>query len=77
MRASVCGARTSAGGRILGQNIFNQDYTQDASSSPLQSSSPATSTTGQFAQGAPMANQLISAYLAEPRTYGITLRGRF
>jgi len=60
-----------------GQNIFNQDYTQVAFSSPLQSSSPSTSTTGQFASGAPMANQLISAYLAEPRTYGITLRGSF
>lgn len=60
-----------------GQNIFNQDYTQVAFSSPLQSSSPSTSTTGQFALGAPMANQLISAYLAEPRTYGITLRGSF
>ncbi|AUW56863.1 TonB-dependent receptor [Sphingobium sp. SCG-1] len=60
-----------------GQNIFNTDYTQVAFSSPLQSSSPATSTTGQFRQGAPMANQLISAYLAEPRTYGITLRGKF
>ena len=60
-----------------GQNIFNQDYTQVAFSSPLQSSSPATSTTGQFAGGAPMANQLISAYLAEPRTYGITVRGKF
>ncbi|SEJ89612.1 TonB-dependent Receptor Plug Domain [Sphingobium sp. AP50] len=62
---------------LWGQNIFNQDYTQVAFSSPLQSSSPATSTTGQFATGAPMANQLISAYLAEPRTYGITLRGSF
>ena len=60
-----------------GQNIFNQDYTQVAFSAPLQSSSPSTSTTGQFARGAPMANQLISAYLAEPRTYGITLRGSF
>ncbi|MGC4251947.1 MAG: TonB-dependent receptor [Sphingobium sp.] len=60
-----------------GQNIFNEKYTQVAFSSPLQSSSPATSTTGQFAAGAPMANQLISAYLAEPRTYGITLRGSF
>lgn len=60
-----------------GQNILNKDYTQVAFSSPLQSSSPATSTTGQFAVGAPMANQLISAYLAEPRTYGITLRGSF
>ncbi|WP_298400027.1 TonB-dependent receptor [Sphingobium sp.] len=60
-----------------GQNLFNQNYTQVAFSSPLQSSSPGTSTTGQFAAGAPMANQLISAYLAEPRTYGITLRGSF
>jgi len=60
-----------------GQNIFNQNYRQVAFSSPLQSSSPSTSTTGQFALGAPMANQLISAYLAEPRTYGITLRGKF
>src|SRR3546814_5698842 len=40
-------------------------------------SSPGTSTTGQFGTGAPMANQLISAYLAEPRTYGITLRSKF
>ena len=60
-----------------GQNIFNQNYTQVSFSSPLQSSSPATSTTGQFAGGAVMANQLISSYLAEPRTYGITLRGSF
>ncbi|MEC3912859.1 TonB-dependent receptor [Sphingobium sp. CR2-8] len=62
-----------------GQNIFNQNYTQVAFSSPLQSSSPDTSSTGQFGVNprAVMANQLISAYLAEPRTYGITLRGSF
>ncbi|UZW54592.1 TonB-dependent receptor [Sphingobium sp. JS3065] len=61
-----------------GQNIFNQDYTQVAFSSPLQSSSPDQSTIGQFGRpGNVMANQLISAYLAEPRTYGITLRGSF
>ncbi|HKX22363.1 MAG TPA: TonB-dependent receptor [Rhizorhapis sp.] len=60
-----------------GQNIFNTEYTQVAFSTPLQSSSPSTSTIGQFPLGAPMANQLISAYLAEPRTYGITLRGKF
>src|SRR3546814_16896080 len=39
-----------------GQNIFNTDYTQVAFSTPLQSSSPGTSTTGQFGLGAPMAN---------------------
>ncbi|CAH0352083.1 MAG: TonB-dependent receptor [Pseudomonadota bacterium] len=62
-----------------GQNIFNKDYTQVAFSSPLQSSSPSTSSVGQFGRvsGAVMANQLISAYLAEPRTYGVTLRGKF
>ncbi len=67
-----------------GQNIFNFGYEQVAFSSPLQSSSPCTSSTGQFGTlcgsppaAVPMANQLISAYLAEPRTYGITLRGRF
>ncbi|MCF8707099.1 TonB-dependent receptor [Rhizorhapis sp. SPR117] len=59
-----------------GQNIFDTDYTQIAFSAPLQSSSPGTSSTGQFPTAA-MANQLISAYLAEPRTYGITLRGKF
>src|SRR3546814_10274770 len=47
-----------------GQNIFNTDYTQVTFSTPLQSSSPGTSTNGQFGLGAPMANQLLSAYLA-------------
>ncbi|QUT06040.1 TonB-dependent receptor [Sphingobium phenoxybenzoativorans] len=61
-----------------GQNIFNQNYQQVAFSAPLQSSSPANSTIGQLGIGTTtMANQLITSYLAEPRTYGITLRGRF
>ena len=76
-RVGIRGPQQRWAVEFWGQNIFNQDYTQVAFSSPLQSSSPSTSTTGQFALGAPMANQLISAYLAEPRTYGITLRGSF
>ncbi|WP_340266447.1 TonB-dependent receptor [Sphingobium mellinum] len=76
-RVGIRGPQQRWAVEFWGQNIFNQDYTQVAFSSPLQSSSPTTSTTGQFARGAPMANQLISAYLAEPRTYGITLRGSF
>ncbi|HKY81692.1 MAG TPA: TonB-dependent receptor, partial [Sphingobium sp.] len=75
-RVGIRGPQQRWAVEFWGQNIFNQDYTQVAFSSPLQSSSPATSTIGQF-PGAPMANQLISAYLAEPRTYGITLRGSF
>ena len=76
-RVGIRGPQQRWAVEFWGQNIFNQDYTQVAFSSPRQSSSPSTSTTGQFALGAPMANQLISAYLAEPRTYGVTLRGSF
>ena len=57
-----------------GQNIFNTDYTQVAFNSPLQGSGSIAS----VQQGlATSATQLFSAYLAEPRTYGITLRGKF
>ncbi len=61
-----------------GQNIFNEKYTQVIFNSPLQSSSPANQSYAQLGRGgATMSNQLFSAYLAEPRTYGITLRGKF
>jgi len=60
-----------------GQNIFNAGYTQVAFNSPLQSSSPNNQSTAQLGRFGTMANQLFSAYLAEPRTYGITLRGKF
>ncbi|MBB5987814.1 TonB-dependent receptor [Sphingobium lignivorans] len=60
-----------------GQNIFDSDYTQVAFNSPLQSSSPNNQSTGQLGRFGTMSNQLFSAYLAEPRTYGITLRGKF
>lgn len=57
-----------------GQNIFNQKYTQVAFNSPLQGSGNSAQVA---AGGAPYSTQLFSAYLAEPRTYGITLRGKF
>ncbi|MCW3847763.1 TonB-dependent receptor [Sphingomonas sp. LB-2] len=59
-----------------GQNIFNQDYTQVGFNSPFQEG--ATSTTTAFADPQyPGGRQLFSAFLAEPRTYGITGRFRF
>lgn len=58
-------------------NIFNSDYTQVAFNSPLQSSSPNNQSTGQLGRFGTMSNQLFSAYLAEPRTYGVTVRGKF
>jgi len=63
---------------LWGQNIFNERYTQVAFNSPLQSSAPNNQSVNQLGRsGATMSNQLFSAYLAEPRTYGITLRGKF
>lgn len=62
---------------LWGQNIFNEKYTQVGFNSPLQSSSPNTQSIAQLGRFGTMSNQLFSAYLAEPRTYGVTLRGRF
>jgi outer membrane receptor protein involved in Fe transport len=63
---------------VWGQNLFNQDYYQVAFNTPFQGAN----SRAQVAQfGTPLGfgvgNQLFSAFLAEPRTYGITLRGRF
>ena len=77
-RVGIRGPQQRWAVEFWGQNIFNEDYTQVAFSSPLQSSSPAQGSTGQFGQpGNVMANQLISAFLGDPRTYGISLRGSF
>lgn len=66
---------------LWAQNVFNEDYTQVAFNSPFQSTTngPAsgalanTFSPSQFPGG----TQIFSAYLAEPRTYGITVRTRF
>ena len=57
-----------------GQNIFNKNYAQVAFNSPFQEG--ATSASFQDAQY-PGGRQLFSQFLAEPRTYGLTLRGKF
>lgn len=63
---------------LWGQNLFNADYYQVAFNAPFQGAN----SRAQVARfGAPLGfgtgNQLFSAFLAEPRTYGITVRGRF
>lgn len=59
---------------LWGQNIFNQDYAQVAFNAPFQAGGTSTQFTDpQFPGG----RQLFSHFLAEPRTYGITLRGKF
>lgn len=56
-----------------GQNLFNKGYAQVAFNSPFQEG--ATSTTAAFADPQyPGGRQIFSMYLAEPRTYGATVR---
>jgi outer membrane receptor protein involved in Fe transport len=56
------------------QNIFNTDYTQVAFNSPFQEGArTAAFTDPQFPGG----RQIFSAFLAEPRTFGLTGRFRF
>jgi outer membrane receptor protein involved in Fe transport len=58
------------------QNLTNTKYTQVAFSSPFQADGPGPA--GVFpAASYPGATQIFSAFLAEPRTYGVTLRGKF
>ena len=66
---------------LWAQNLLNKNYTQVAFNSPYQAttSGPAT---GALATAFPPSQypggtQIFSAFLAEPRTYGITLRGKF
>jgi outer membrane receptor protein involved in Fe transport len=56
------------------QNLTNEDYAQVAFNSPFQAGTTAAPFVDpQFPGG----RQLFSAFLAEPRTYGVTVRTRF
>ena len=59
---------------LWAQNLFNQDYAQVAFNSPFQ----AGTTAAPFVDpNFPGGRQIFSAFLAEPRTYGVTGRFRF
>lgn len=59
---------------LWAQNLFNEDYQQVAFNSPFQEGATgAPFTDPQFPGG----RQIFSSYLAEPRTYGLTLRARW
>ena len=59
---------------VWAQNLFDKDYTQVAFNSPFQQGG----TTPAFTDPAfPGGRQIFSAFLAEPRTYGLTLRAKF
>jgi len=61
---------------LWAQNLFNKQYAQVAFNSPFQEG--ATSAGTAFADPQyPGGRQIFSQFLAEPRTYGVTLRGKF
>ncbi|MFN0046406.1 MAG: TonB-dependent receptor [Sphingorhabdus sp.] len=73
-RIGLRGPDEAWGIELWGQNIFNQDYAQVAFNTPFQAGTTATPFLDpQFPGG----RQVFSHFLAEPRTYGITLRGKF
>ncbi len=73
-RIGLRGPDEAWGLELWGQNIFNQDYAQVAFNSPFQ----AGTTAAPFVDPVyPGGRQIFSQFLAEPRTYGITLRGKF
>ena len=55
------------------QNVFNVNYQQVTFDAPLQGSG----TSRQTRDFGTAANQLYGAFLAEPRTYGVTARFKF
>ncbi|WP_257545908.1 TonB-dependent receptor [Sphingopyxis sp. DBS4] len=59
---------------LWAQNIFNKQYAQVAFNSPFQAGTTAAPFTDPQYPGG---RQIFSMFLAEPRTYGVTLRGKF
>jgi iron complex outermembrane recepter protein len=72
-RLGLYGKDKRWGVEIFGQNLLNKKYQQIAADAPLQGGS----TIGAVSRGGPTANQLFIAFPGEPRTYGVTLKGKF
>jgi outer membrane receptor protein involved in Fe transport len=76
-RVGVHGPEDSWGIELWAQNLFNKDYMQVAFDAPLQGGGGRGETERGVEQGFyTRATQLYGAFLAEPRTYGVTLRGK-
>ncbi|HEX8382809.1 MAG TPA: TonB-dependent receptor [Sphingomonas sp.] len=73
-RVGVRGPNEAWSLEFWGQNILNKQYAQVAFNSPFQEgAATAAFQDPQYPGG----RQIFSQFLAEPRTYGITLRGKF
>ncbi|WP_432768531.1 MAG: TonB-dependent receptor [Sphingopyxis sp.] len=75
-RVGLRGPDEKWGLEFWAQNIFNKQYAQVAFNSPFQEGGTSTGTAFADPQY-PGGRQIFSQFLAEPRTYGVTLRGKF
>jgi len=62
---------------LWAQNLFDVNYTQIGFNTPFQAAQGVGGNPNFPAAQYPGGTQVFSAFLAEPRTYGITLRGKF
>ena len=73
-RVGISGPRNLWAIELWAQNLFNEDYLQVAFDAPIQGSG----TTRGVEQGFyTRSTQLFGAFLAEPRTFGVTLRAKW
>ena len=72
-RIGLQGPKGIWGVELWAQNLFNEDYLQVAFNAPLQGTGNQAAVQRGFATSS---SQLFGAFLAEPRTYGLTLRTR-
>jgi len=76
-RAGVHGPNDSWAIEIWAQNLFDKNFRQVAFDTPVQGSCTSRGAEAGFCSPIPnTATQLYSAFLGEPRTFGVTLRGR-
>ncbi|GAA4032074.1 hypothetical protein GCM10022281_09640 [Sphingomonas rosea] len=73
-RVGLQGPKGLWGVELWAQNLFNEEYQQVAFNATLQGSGNQAAVQRGFI---PSSSQLFGSFLAEPRTYGLTLRTRF
>lgn len=77
-RVGLRGPDDSWGVELWAQNLLDEDYQQIAFDAPIQGSCSIRGAQNGFCSPTPnRATQLFGSFLAEPRTYGVTVRTRF
>jgi hypothetical protein len=74
-RIGIEGPDDRWGIELWAQNLFDKTYKQVAFDAPIQGT-PGTTTRAVEAGFFPRATQIYGAFLGEPRTFGLTLRGK-